>query len=213
MNDAIDIEAVAALSAIGRPVRRKEDQRLLTGKGRFTDDFNMIGQIYAVMVRSPYPHARILQVDATRAKRMPGVLGVFSGRDCLADGLGPIPHSPVPSTRYDLKLTGPGGGAIFFGPQPLLPADRVRHVGEAVAMVVAETLPQALDAAEAVEVEYDDLPRVTSPRVRSCPARRRSGTKRRTMSSSTRCLATARRPTGPLPQPTMLSKWISTSAG
>jgi carbon-monoxide dehydrogenase large subunit len=164
MNDATDIDAVAAIGAIGRPVRRKEDQRLLTGKGRFTDDFNLPRQAYAVMVRSPHPHARILQVDGARAERMPGVLGVFGGADCQADGLGPIPHSPVPSTRYDLKLTGPGGGAMFFGPQPLLPVDRVRHVGEAVAMVVAETLPQALDAAEAVEVEYQELPRVTNPR-------------------------------------------------
>jgi carbon-monoxide dehydrogenase large subunit len=162
MNDAIDIEAVAALSAIGRPVRRKEDQRLLTGKGRFTDDFNMMGQAYAVMVRSPYPHARILKIDMEPARRMPGVLGVFSGRDCLADGLSPIPHSPVPSTRYDLKLTGPGGSTIFIGPQPLLPVDKVRHVGEAVAMVVAETLPQALDAAETVEIEYGELRWVAS---------------------------------------------------
>ena len=161
MNDAIDIAAMD-LGAIGQPLGRKEDQRLLTGKGRFTDDFNMPGQAYAVMVRSPHPHALILGVDGTQAKRMLGVLGVFSGTDCLADGLAPIPHSPVPSTRYDLKLTGPGGGPIFIGPQPLLPADRVRHVGEAVAMVVAETLPQALDAAEAVAVEYHELPRVTS---------------------------------------------------
>jgi aerobic carbon-monoxide dehydrogenase large subunit len=169
MNDAIDIDAVAAIGAIGQPVRRKEDQRLLTGNGRFTDDFSLAGQAYAVIVRSPYPHARILQVDATRARRMPGVLGVFSGRDCQADGLGPVPHSPVPSTRYDLKLTGPGGGTIFFGPQSLLPADRVRHVGEAVAMVVAETLPQALDAAEAVKAEYDELPRVTSSQAAILP--------------------------------------------
>ena len=161
MNDAIEL-AVMDLGAIGQPLRRKEDQRLLTGKGRFTDDFNMPGQAYAVMVRSPHPHALIFGVDGTQAKQMLGVLGVFSGADCLADGLAPIPHSPVPSTRYDLKLTGPGGGPIFIGPQPLLPADRVRHVGEAVAMVVAETLPQALDAAEAVEVQYEELPRVTS---------------------------------------------------
>jgi aerobic carbon-monoxide dehydrogenase large subunit len=67
MNDAIDITAMA-LGAIGQPVRRKEDQRLLTGKGRFTDDFNLPGQAYAVMVRSPHPHARILQIDTTRAK-------------------------------------------------------------------------------------------------------------------------------------------------
>jgi len=162
MNDAIDIAAVAAIGAIGQPLRRKEDQRLLTGKGRFTDDFNMAGQAYAVMVRSPYPHARILRVDGTRAQALPGVLGVFSGADCLADGLAPIPHSPVPSTRYDLKLTGPGGGAIFIGPQPLLSPDKVRHVGEAVAIVVAETLPQTLDAAEAVEVEYEELPWVAA---------------------------------------------------
>src|SRR5438309_694061 len=158
MNDAIDIAAVAAIGAIGRPLRRKEDQRLLTGKGRFTDDFNMAAQVYAVMVRAPHPHARIVRVDSSRAERMPGVLGVFSGAHCVADGLAPIPHSPVPSTRYDLKLTGPGGGAIFIGPQPLLPMDKVRHVGEAVAMVVAETMPQALDAAEAVEIEYEELP-------------------------------------------------------
>ena len=137
MNDAIDIAAMA-LGAIGQPVRRKEDRRLLTGNGRFTDDFSIAGQTYAAIVRSPYRHARILQVDGTRAKRMPGVLGVFGGRDCLADGLAPIPHSPVPSTRYDLKLTGPDDSTIFIGPQLLLPADRVRHVGEAVAMVVAE---------------------------------------------------------------------------
>src|ERR1700757_4567098 len=158
MNDVLDIAAVAAISAIGQPLRRKEDQRLLTGKGRFTDDFNLPGQAYAVIVRSPYPHARILHIDGSQAKRMPGVLGVFGGADCLADGLAPIPHSPVPSTRYDLKLTGPNGGAIFIGPQPLLPVDRARHVGEAIAMVVAATLPQALDAAEAVEVEYEELP-------------------------------------------------------
>ena len=162
MNGSIDIAAMA-LGAIGQPVRRKEDQRLLTGKGRFTDDFSIAGQTYAAIVRSPYPHARILQVDGTRAKRMPGVLGVFGGGDCLAHGLAPIPHSPVPSTRYDLKLTGPGGGTIFIGPQTLLPPDKVRHVGEAVAMVVAETLPQAFDAAEAVEIEYEGLPSVASP--------------------------------------------------
>ena len=70
----------------------------------------------------------------------------------------PIPHSPVPSTRYDMKLTGPGGGPVFIGPQMLLPADKVRHVGEAVAVVIAETPAQAQDAAEAVAVEYEELP-------------------------------------------------------
>ena len=152
----------AAFSAIGQPLRRKEDLRLLTGQGRFSDDFSMDGQAHAVMVRSPYPHARIRRVDGTRAKAMPGVLDVFSGADCRADGLGPIPHTPVPATRYDMKLTAPGGGKMFIGPHLLLPADKSRHIGEAVAMVVAETLAQALDAAEAVEVDYEELAFVTA---------------------------------------------------
>src|SRR5271155_2999741 len=142
---------------IGKPMPRKEDARLITGKGRFTDDFNLDGQAFAVMVRSPYPHARIVAIDTARAAAMPGVLGVFTGADCAADGLSPIPHDPVPKTRYDMKLHGPGGSAVFIGPQPLLPADKVRHVGEAVAMVVAETKAQALDAAEAGEGRYQEL--------------------------------------------------------
>jgi carbon-monoxide dehydrogenase large subunit len=143
---------------IGKPMPRKEDARLITGKGRFTDDFNLDGQTFAMMVRSPHPHARIVAIDAAAAKKMPGVLGVFTGADCLADKLAPIPHDPVPKTKFDMKLTGPGGGAVFSGPNALLPADKVRHVGEAVAMVVAETKAEALDAAEAVEVTYEELP-------------------------------------------------------
>jgi carbon-monoxide dehydrogenase large subunit len=146
---------------IGKPMPRKEDERLITGKGRFSDDFAFEGQTYAAMVRSPYPHARILGIDGSRAKAMPGVIGVFTGADCLADSLGPIPHDPMPKTKYDMKLTGPGGSEAFFGPHLLLPADRARHVGEAVAMVVAETRAQALEAAEAVEVSYEELPFVT----------------------------------------------------
>jgi carbon-monoxide dehydrogenase large subunit len=143
---------------IGKPMPRKEDARLVTGKGRFTDDFNLDGQVHAVMVRSLYPHARIVAIDAARAKAMPGVRGVFTGADCAADNLKPIPHDPVPKTRYDMKLTGPGGGAIFIGPHLLLPTDKARHVGEAVAMVVADTKAAAMDAAEAIEVRYEELP-------------------------------------------------------
>jgi len=143
---------------IGKPIPRKEDERLITGKGRFTDDFNVEGQTYAVMVRSPHPHARIIAIDAARAKAMPGVVGVLTGADCAADNIGPVPHDPVPKTKFDMKLTGPGGTAVFAGPHALLPADKVRHVGEAVVMVVAETKAQAMDAAEAVEVRYDELP-------------------------------------------------------
>ena len=162
MNEQIKFPAGTVFGAIGHPIRRKEDARLLTGKGRFSDDFSIDGQCHAAMVRSPHPHARILRVDTGKAKAMPGVLGVFTGADCKADGLKPIPHTPVPSTKFDMKLTGPGGGSVFSGPHMLLPADKVRHVGEAVAMVVAQTRAQALDAAEAVEVEYQELPFVIS---------------------------------------------------
>jgi aerobic carbon-monoxide dehydrogenase large subunit len=155
MNDA---RAAERYRFIGKPLPRKEDERLVTGKGRFTDDFNLDGQAYAAMVRSPHPHARIVAIDAAAAKNMPGVLGVFTGADCAADGLAPIPHDPVPKTKYDMKLTGRGGGEVFAGPHVLLPAQRVRHVGEAVAMVVAVTKAQALDAAEAVIVRYEELP-------------------------------------------------------
>ncbi|HYJ43588.1 MAG TPA: xanthine dehydrogenase family protein molybdopterin-binding subunit, partial [Xanthobacteraceae bacterium] len=160
MTDLEQKTPFADFRVIGKPVVRKEDERLTTGRGRFSDDFSLDGQAYAVMVRSPHPHARILGVDAVRAKAMPGVLGVFSGADCLADGLAAIPHDPLPKTKYDMKLHAAGGGEVFIGPHLLLPADKARHVGEAVAMVVAETLAQALDAAEAVDVNYDVLPGV-----------------------------------------------------
>jgi len=100
MNDAIAPQRPYRL--IGKPLPRKEDERLVTGKGRFTDDFNLDGQVYAAMVRSPHPHARIAAIDAAAAKTMPGVLGVFTGADCAADGLAPIPHDPVPKTKFDM---------------------------------------------------------------------------------------------------------------
>src|SRR5215470_13659160 len=144
--------------SVGAPLARKEDARLVTGAGRFSDDFSAPGQCYLAVVRSPHPHARIRGVNFAAARAMPGVLGTYSGADCLAAGLKPVGHDPVPKTKYDMKLHAPGGGAIFIGPHMLLPADKARHVGEAVAAVVAETHAQALDAAEAVEVDYEELP-------------------------------------------------------
>jgi aerobic carbon-monoxide dehydrogenase large subunit len=151
-------EQPAKFRFIGQPLPRTEDARLLTGRGQFSDDFCLPGQTYAAIVRSPHAHARIVGIDSASAKKMPGVLGVFTGADCQADNLGAIPHDPLPKTRYDMKLHGPGGGDVFFGPHVLLPTDKVRHVGEAIAMVVAETQSQAIDAAEAVEVTYETLP-------------------------------------------------------
>ena len=144
--------------SIGVPLPRKEDARLVTGAGRFSDDFSAPGQCHLAVVRSPYPHARIRGIDFSAARALPGVLATLSGADCLADGLAPIPHDPIPKTRYDMKLHAPGGGQVFIGPHMLLPADKARHGGEAVAAVVAETQAQALDAAEAVAVDYEELP-------------------------------------------------------
>src|ERR1700724_3775848 len=86
---------------IGKPIPRHEDARLVTGHGRFSADFKLDGEAYAAMVRSPHPHARIRRVDASAARTMPGVLGAFTGADCLGDKLSPIPHDPLPRTRYD----------------------------------------------------------------------------------------------------------------
>jgi carbon-monoxide dehydrogenase large subunit len=158
MNEQIKYPEGTVFGSIGQPIRRKEDARLLTGKGRFTDDFSLPGQTYAAMVRSPYAHARIVKIDTAAAKAMPGVLLVLTGADCKTDDLKPIPHSPVPQTHFDMKLTARGGQPVFPGRHMLLPADKARHVGEAVVMVVAETRNQAMDAAEAVEVEYQELP-------------------------------------------------------
>src|SRR5436190_4024677 len=158
MNERMNFPAGTAFGSIGHPLRRKEVARLLTGKGRFTDDFSIDGETHAAMVRSPHPHARIVRIDTVTAKAMPGVLGVFTGAQCKVDGIKPIPHSAVPQTKFDMKLTARGGGPVFVGPHMLLPDDKARHVGEAVAMVVAETRAQAMDAAEAVEVEYEELP-------------------------------------------------------
>ena len=148
---------VARFREIGRPAHRKEDQRLITGRGCFSDDFRAPDQLHAVVVRSPHAHARIVSIDAKSALAMPGVKLVLTGEDCRKAGMVGIPHNPVPSTKNDIKLRGPGDTDIFIGPHLPLPHDRVRHVGEAVAIVVGETKAAAMDAAEVVAVEYDEL--------------------------------------------------------
>jgi len=155
--------------SIGQPIRRKEDLRLITGRGRFSDDFNLGDQVFAAFLRSPHAHARIVAIDTSAARDVPGVLGVFTGEDCARDGLRPVEHSPVPSTRYDMKLTAPGGGRIFTGRHLLLPTDKVRHVGEAIVMVVAKSAHQAQDAAEAIQVTYDALAPVTDSKAALAP--------------------------------------------
>ena len=166
---------------IGKPLPRKEDERLVTGKGRFTDDFNLDGQAYAAMVRSSHIRVRgIVAIDVAVAKNMPGVLGVLQLRRRLRrrGRVKPIPHDPVRKTKYDMKLIRPGGCVVFAGPHVLLPADRVRHARRGtVAMVVAATKAQAMDAAEAIVVTAIRNCRLCCiPRTPWFPARRRCGT-------------------------------------
>ena len=152
----------SAPDGFGKPVRRVEDQRLLTGRGCYSDDFNVPGQAYACFVRSPHAHARIVGVDTTAALKVPGVIIVLTGADAAADGLQPIPHRPVPANPYEPQLRNRSGGEHFVAPHPPLPTDgRVRLVGEAVAMVIAETAAAARDGAEVVSIEYEPLPVVT----------------------------------------------------
>jgi len=151
---------------IGQPVRRKEDQRLLRGRGEFSDDLNLPNQAYAVVLRSPHAHAHLRNIDASAALERPGVLAVLTGRDYLADGLAPIPNNPVPP---DLPLANLDGSPVFVPPDYPLAIDKVRHVGEGVALVVAESRTAAIEAAEHVVVDYDPLPAVVDPKGASAP--------------------------------------------
>jgi aerobic carbon-monoxide dehydrogenase large subunit len=139
---------------VGQPVRRFEDTRLLTGKGRYQDDTNLPGQLHAVFVRSPHANARIRSVETAAARAAPGVKAVYTGADYAADGLA-MPKAAMPRKKAD--------GSPMFAPQrPALVVDRARYVGDPVAMVIADTLAQAKDAAELVEVDYNPLASVTS---------------------------------------------------
>jgi carbon-monoxide dehydrogenase large subunit len=147
---------------IGKPIRRKEDLRLVTGRGRYSDDLSLPGEAYAVFVRSPHAHARIGNIDTSATRDIPGVLAVLTGADAVADGLKPIPHTPIPmKPPADIALRNRDGSPHGYAPQPLLPTDRVRYVGQQAVMVVAESLAAARDAAERVVIEYTPLQPVT----------------------------------------------------
>ena len=147
---------------IGQPVLRKEDQRLITGQGRYTDDVVLDRQAYAAVVRSPHAHARIRKVDTTRARAIRGVIAVLTGADMVADGLKSIPCYAGMSGLADVPLNNRDGSQKRTSPLPLLATDKARFVGDAVAAVIGETLAAALEGAEAVEIDYDPIPSVTS---------------------------------------------------
>jgi len=135
---------------IGQPVRRVEDRRFITGRGNYLDDISRPRQAYAFMLRSPHAHARIRRVDPAGAITAAGVLAVFTGEDLARDGLGTIPCLSAVTNR--------DGSAATLPPHPAIVRDRVRHVGDTVAMVIGESLAAARDAAELIAVDYDPLP-------------------------------------------------------
>ena len=150
MSEPVTVEKFA----IGQSVRRVEDPRLLRGFGRYSDDVSLPHQAYAVVVRSPHAHAVIRSIDTSTARQASGVLAVLTGADLAADGLGNLPTDKTRKRR--------DGSAAFATPRPALVRDRARHVGDPVALVVAATAEQAVDAAELVAVDYEPLPAVAA---------------------------------------------------
>ena len=134
---------------IGASVKRKEDARFITGRGRYIDDIVLTNMTYAYIVRSPHAHAKIKSINIDQAKAQPGVVAIFTGQDMEADGVGSVPNGW--QIGEDMKEP----------PHPPLAVGKVRHVGDGVAVVIAEDRYAAKDAAEFVEVEYEILPAVT----------------------------------------------------
>jgi aerobic carbon-monoxide dehydrogenase large subunit len=162
MNDVTDLDLLELdRFAIGQPVPRSEDPVLVSGTGRFTDDMNLPGQACAVIVRSTRAHGIIRDIDTAVARRMPGVLGVYTAADLEAGGVGPLPPRQVMNNRDGTPMLSPVRYALA--------KDKVRYAGEAIAAVIAETGAEAKDAAEAVIVDIDPLPAVTTARAATAP--------------------------------------------
>ncbi len=142
-------------TGIGAAVRRKEDQRFVTGKGHYTDDVSRPGQCHAYFLRSPHAHAKIKNIDSKAAAAMPGVLAVLTGADLAADKIGNL--------ICGWMITSKDGSQMKMAPHPAIAHAKANYVGDPVAVVVAETLPQAKDAAEKVKVDYDLLPALCDP--------------------------------------------------
>jgi len=142
-------------TGIGASVRRTEDQRFITGNGHYTDDIRLVGETFAYFLRSPHPHATLKKIDTTKASKMPGVIAIFTGADLAADKVGNLICGWAISSK--------DGSPMNMGPHPALAQGKVRHVGDQVAVVIAETLNQAKDAAAAINVDYGVLPANADP--------------------------------------------------
>jgi len=140
------------VEGIGASVVRKEDRRFITGKGRYVDDIKVVGMTHAHFIRSPHAHAKIKSIDTSAALKMPGVVGVLTGQQIVDDKIGNL--------ICGWAITSKDGTGMKMGAWPAMAPETVRFVGQAVAVVVAETKNQAKDAAEAVVVNYEELPAV-----------------------------------------------------
>jgi aerobic carbon-monoxide dehydrogenase large subunit len=145
---------------IGQPVRRKEDVRLLTGRGQYLPDIALPRMAFAAMVRSPHGHARITAIDSATARAAPGVIAILTGADFVGDGRNPIPHNATVEGAPDVALRLWPGSKVFTASIATLATDKARYVGEPVAIVIAESHDAAKDAAELVAVAYEPLPAV-----------------------------------------------------
>src|SRR5438067_8835500 len=154
---------------IGDSVRRKEDLRLLNGRGCYSDDFSFPEQAYGFALRASHAHALIRGIATMPARKMPGVIAVLTGEDAHADGLNAIPHVATAGTPPDIVLHNRDGSPVPIAPHHVLPTDRVRHVGTAVAFVIAETIAAAKDAAERIVVDYEVLAAVTDANAALAP--------------------------------------------
>ena len=149
---------------IGKPVPRKEDLRLITGQGRFTDDVSLPGQAHAYILRSPHAHARIRAIDPAPALEVKGVLAVLTASDAASDKLGELPCYAGMSGLADVPLENRDGSPKKTTPMPVLATDKARFVGDAVAAVIADSLPAAMEGAERIAVDYEPLAPVTATR-------------------------------------------------
>jgi aerobic carbon-monoxide dehydrogenase large subunit len=145
-------------NGIGASVLRKEDQRLIRGQGCFSDDISLKGQKYINFLRSPHAHARIISIDCQQARAHTGVVAVYTGADLVKGGIKPLPHHVWALHPADIAMNSYDGSETFTAPHYPMAHDKVRHVGEIVAMIIADSVNEAKDAAELIRVNYDILP-------------------------------------------------------
>jgi carbon-monoxide dehydrogenase large subunit len=178
---------------IGAAVKRKEDYRFLTGNGQYTDDVVLPQQTFGVFLRSPYAHATIRSIDITAAKAAPGVVAIFTGADMAGESVGGLPCGWLIHNIDGKPMNEP--------PHPVIAHTKVRHVGDQVALIVAESVKEAKDAIELIEVDYDVLPAVVDTATAADPGQPQVHDEAPNNLCYTGATATRPPPTPPSPKP------------